>query len=200
METLHHRISRAVQEKRWTPIRATRGGTPFSHLFFADDLLLFGQAFYLQAKVMDHIMDSFCQAFGQLMNRTKSILWFSPNTPGYLKHSISTGLGITCTASLGTYLGVPLIHGRVTKSTYQYLVDRVRRKLTAWKINFLSRAARVTLIQTTLRAIPIHAMQSTLIPMTTVEAIEKVCRAFFWGERGMVRKMHTLHWDKICQP
>lgn len=113
METLHHRISHAVQEKLWTSIRVVRWGTSFSHLFFVDDLLLFGQASYSQAKIMEHILVFFCQDSRQLMNRHKSVLWFSPNTPGYLKHSISSGLGVTCASSLGTYLGVPLIHGRV---------------------------------------------------------------------------------------
>ncbi|MBA0812511.1 hypothetical protein Gohar_026477, partial [Gossypium harknessii] len=36
--------------------------------------------------------------------------------------------------NLGTYLGPPLLHNRVTNSTLSFLVDKVRRKLQNWDI------------------------------------------------------------------
>lgn len=61
MEVLHHRISYEVDTCQWKPIWMGRRGVALSHLFFADDLLLFGQASHSQAKVMEHILDGFCQ-------------------------------------------------------------------------------------------------------------------------------------------
>ena len=41
IERLSHGIIQAINQGRWKPIRLTRIGTPLSHLFFTDDLLLF---------------------------------------------------------------------------------------------------------------------------------------------------------------
>lgn len=48
------------------------------------------------------------------------------------------------TDDLGKYLGVPLIHGRVTKSPYQDIAAKVNAKLSNWKVNTLSLAGHVT--------------------------------------------------------
>lgn len=42
------------------------------------------------------------------------------------------------TDDLGNHLGVPLLHKRVSKSTFNRVVEKVRRRLTGWKTNVLS--------------------------------------------------------------
>jgi signal recognition particle subunit SEC65 len=44
MDKLSHLIAEAIEEGRWKPMRAGRNVPLISHLMFADDLLLFGQA------------------------------------------------------------------------------------------------------------------------------------------------------------
>ncbi|KAH1046923.1 hypothetical protein J1N35_037707 [Gossypium stocksii] len=44
MERLGHLIENSIEEGTWEPIRLSRQGPSVSHLFFADDLLLFGRA------------------------------------------------------------------------------------------------------------------------------------------------------------
>lgn len=65
METLHHKIARAVAGHRWKPCKANRRGPPVAHLFFADDMLLFGEASVTQAEVMENILNEFCSSLGQ---------------------------------------------------------------------------------------------------------------------------------------
>ncbi|KAL9431609.1 hypothetical protein AB3S75_026743 [Citrus x aurantiifolia] len=50
---------------------------------------------------------------------------------------------------------MPLLHNRVTKATYQEIVDTVDKKLSGWNAMLLSLAGRITLAQSVIQAIPI---------------------------------------------
>lgn len=44
LERLAHRIQQVVEFDGWRPLRASRSGPPVSHLFFADDFMLFAES------------------------------------------------------------------------------------------------------------------------------------------------------------
>ena len=44
MEKLSHLINQKLVEGSWKPVKTSRNGPVISHLFFTDDLILFGQA------------------------------------------------------------------------------------------------------------------------------------------------------------
>ena len=60
---------------------------------------------------------------------------------------ISNRLGVVVTKELGKYLGVPIIHGRVTRKSHGYIVDRMKEKVQVWHPRNLSMAGRITLSQ-----------------------------------------------------
>ncbi|KAA3469798.1 LINE-1 reverse transcriptase isogeny [Gossypium australe] len=78
--------------------------------------------------------------------------------------------------NLGTYLGVPLLHDRVTKNTLNFVVDKVRKKLQSWDARKLSFAGRITLVQSVLLSIPNYFMQSLMIPKSVCADIERLVR------------------------
>lgn len=117
-----------MDRKEWSVVSVNRGGPKLSHIFFDDDLLLFGEASFSQAQVMEHTLAQFCGISDQVVNRGKSRIWFSPNTPNYLWHSISSEFHIPMTNDFGTYLGMPIHHGR-KKGMFSYLVERTQCKL-----------------------------------------------------------------------
>ena len=45
--------------RAWKPVNISRGGPEISHIFFADDLILFGKATIHQAKTMKECLDIF---------------------------------------------------------------------------------------------------------------------------------------------
>lgn len=63
---------------RWKAIPVTRGGTRISHLMFADDVVLFGEASAEQARLVENCLNEFCERSGQKVNTQKSSIYFPP--------------------------------------------------------------------------------------------------------------------------
>ena len=81
---------------------------------------------------------------------------------------------ISTTTKIGTYLGTPIFATRRKAMAYQYLVDKIQRKIEGWQIKYLSVARRVTLIKSTSASILIHAMQTTLLSQKINRQINKL--------------------------
>ncbi|CAN1807597.1 Putative ribonuclease H protein At1g65750 [Linum perenne] len=97
------------------------------------------------------------------------------------------------------YLGVPALHGRVSKDTYFYIIERMRRKLDGWKRNSLSLAGRVTLATSVLNSIPSYAMQTSILPISITNRIDRIIRDFVWGGTPEKRKTNLVSWDCVCR-
>ena len=70
---------------------------------------------------------------------------------------------IPTTTQIGTYLGTPIFTTHRKANAYQYLVDKIQKKIEGWQVKYLSVAGYVTLIKSTSTSIPINAMQTTLL-------------------------------------
>ena len=64
MEVLGHLIKEKCRDKKWIPIKASRSGIAFSHLFFADDLVLFAKADGRNCSAIRDALDEFCNISG----------------------------------------------------------------------------------------------------------------------------------------
>ena len=92
------------------------------------------------------------------VSKTKTQVFFSHNIKSAEAKEIGDSLGFSVTKNLGKYLGVPIIHSRVNKLTYQGILDKVNQRLSGWNAIHLSLAGRITLTQSVIQAIPIYAM------------------------------------------
>ena len=125
IERLSHGIIQAVNQGRWKPIRLTRIGTPLSHLFFADDLLLFLEASYGQVDILNDVVENFCRSSGAKVSNQKTQGFFSKIVPVTLTSGIGKALGFSVTNNLGRYLGMPLLHDRVSKKRIKVLLTKL---------------------------------------------------------------------------
>ena len=83
--------------------------------------------------------------------------------PRRTKNLIAGIFDIPTTTQIRTYLGTPIFTTRQKANAYQYLLDKIQKKIEGWQVKYLSVAGHVTLIKSTSTSIPIHAMQITLL-------------------------------------
>ena len=159
MEYLGHLIEQKCVNGDWVPLKAFKDNLGFSHLLFADDIILFSKVEARGCEAISDVLDKFCRESGQKISLDKSRIYFSPNVRNELKEEISERLGIRETNNIGKYVGFPLKHRGVPRNPYNFIVERVMNKLAGWKSKYLSFAWWVVLIKSIMLAIPNHVMQ-----------------------------------------
>lgn len=171
---------------------------------FADDVLLFAKASVGQVSLIKQILDLFCRCSGQKLSEEKTRIYFSKNVGRHVRQEICQEIcqesGFQMTEDLGKYLGVPILHEKVNRRSFQFILDKVDQRLSTWKVKSLSFAGRVTLTKAVIQALPSYVMQFAHIPRFICDEIDKRCRRFVWGESGSERKMHHIKWEKLCRP
>lgn len=58
-------LVKEVREQKWKTFKPCRQGPEVFHIFFADNLLLFREASFSQARLMEHVLADFCGVLGQ---------------------------------------------------------------------------------------------------------------------------------------
>lgn len=200
LEYLSIMIEKEVREGHWRGIQPTRNSTSFSHLFFTDDIILLGKADRATCGAMKKTLDLFCARSGQSINSNKSRVIFSKNTDSSTRRCITNMLGIEESEEIGKYLGFPMDLTASRASSFNFIVDKVKDKLSGWKANLISRAGRAVLINSVMNTIPNHVMQCTYLPQSTCKALDRLSRDFLWGSSEQQKKMHMIAWDTVTKP
>jgi len=145
-------------------------------------------------------LNEFCIAFGMKVNVLKSKAVCSKRVHESVKQSIKEISFIRFVANLGHYLGFPLIQGRATKDTYDYILENMHRRLSTWKGNLLNKAGRVCLAKSVTTAMPIYTMQMHYLPSNICDKIDRVTKSFIWGGTGSNRKWNRVKWSAVTSP
>lgn len=75
------------------------------------------------------------------------------------------------------------------------LLKQVQAKFEWWKLNFLSRAGRLTLAQSVLWSLPIFNMQLERLSVWVHKDLDRTMRRCVWGLSNGRRGVHLLSWE-----
>jgi hypothetical protein len=99
------------------------------------------------------------------------------------------------------YLGIPLSITSLPKSAWQYLIDKVADRLSVWKGNLMHRSGRLTLIKSTLSAVPVHKTISLELPAWVRKGLIKIMRGFLWtGTESVQGDKCAVAWNQVQRP
>lgn len=158
-------------------------------LQYADGTLILLKGETDQATALKEILDSFTRFSGLQINYHKSTL-----VPIHLaeesKEMVTQILQCPTSSLPCSYLGLPL---STTKSTHNMLlpvISKVDKYLAGWMP--LSKGGRLTMINSIISAIPTYYMSCCIWPEKSIEAIDKIKRAFLWQGEKSIKGGHCL--------
>ncbi|KAA3465749.1 reverse transcriptase [Gossypium australe] len=179
--------------------KASRKGLEISHLLFADDCMMFGEATEKGARVLKDLLNTYERCSGQCVNFGKSTIFYSTNTTEGSKAAVGRLLGVRSSSSPKKYLGLPNMVGRQKKEAFQNLVDRIASRIERWSSRLLSQGGKEVFIKSVLQAIPTHAMSCFLFPRVLCEKIESILARFWWQKGPGKRGIHWCQWRFLCR-
>ncbi|KAL9659874.1 hypothetical protein QQ045_024684 [Rhodiola kirilowii] len=151
-----------------------------THLLFADDLLIFTNGSKRSMENLMCIINEFCQRSGQRLNNAKSLIFFPKEYPDERKSMLLRTTGFSTGHFPVMYLGAPLFVGCAKIEYFQYLEDKVKRRIGGWMKNLLSMGGKITLINSVLNSTSLHCMAVLPVPKTILGRLTRLFRDFLW--------------------
>lgn len=185
--------------KKIKGVKIAHGAPEITHLFFADDSLMFCRANKEEITHLTNIITTYQAASGQLVNVNKSEILFSKHVKNETRHSIHQILPMQRVEHFSKYLGLPTYIGRAKTQVFQHVQDKIWKKLKGWKEKNLSFAGRATLIKAVAQAIPTYVMSNFLLPKGLCDQMESQICNFWWGSNVDRKKIHWVNWKKTCK-
>lgn len=144
----------------------------FTHLSFADDLMLFCHGDIDLIRVIKNSLEMFNNQSGLSVNLAKSQI-FTAGMDRDVKQVIMGQLGFQAQSLRVTYLGVPLITSRLTNLNCMPLVERITSRIKLWTSATLSYTGRIQLIRSVLFSMQVYWATKLILPKATIKAIKK---------------------------
>jgi hypothetical protein len=196
-EALSALLAKANEEGILEGVPTSRRGPRLSHLFFADDSLLFCRSTLTQWENLTKVLRVYEEALGQRLNNNKTSIFFGRNTNMEDKQKILEASGLPDSQRYDTYLGLPALVGKSRTAAFRSIVDRVWKKLQDWKLKLLSQAGREILLKAVVQAIPTYCMSVFLLPRALCAEINSHMRKFWWGHKENRSQVHWMSWERL---
>ncbi|XP_026410805.1 uncharacterized protein LOC113306033 [Papaver somniferum] len=147
MEYLSRSLLVAETNKSITGIKVSRKSLLISHLFFADDILIFGQANMQHLDHILHTLQEFGKLSGQILNFDKSCVYFIKNLSPNDCANLARALNMYLVSDSEKYLGAPLLLGHSKIKFVDLIIQSFEARLNNYIGTTINQAGRSTLIK-----------------------------------------------------
>jgi len=196
-EGLSSMLQRTEENGKIEGISVCRGAPRINHLFFADDSLILMRACSGNAQELGRILQVYEKASGQMVNRDKSAVLFSPNTSSIDKAEVRQAPNIVQEAKNEKYLGLLVSIGKSRKKAFEYIKKKVWVRIQGWQEKLLSKAGKEILIKAVAQAIPTYAMSCFELTKGLCDELNSMIGRWWWSQNDKKNNIHWLAWDKL---
>ncbi|XP_026399658.1 uncharacterized protein LOC113295544 [Papaver somniferum] len=189
-DVLSRNITKLFMEKKMSHM-VTRGGISSTHLFFADDIMIFCKGNLKSLHNLVDVLGKYQTASGQTVCRQKSKIYYGG---GYLSRRayLAEYLGMSVATFPNRYLGVQIIPGTVRYHHISGVVEKIKAQLSGWKGFLLSFHNRIVLVKSVTASYSIHNMAIYKWPRKLIFQCERAIRNFIWtGDSNLWWKILT---------
>ena len=199
MEALSSLINRAVEGNYFVGSRIAVGrgeDLVIFHLLYADDTLIFCQANIEHLKYLSWILMWFEALSGLKINLNKSEV--IPIGTVDNMEELASELGCKVGSFPTPYLGLPLGAKHKALGVWDAIEERFQKRLAPWKMQYISKGGRATLIRSTLSSLPIYYLSLFRMPQKVSTRLEIIQRQFLWGGNDHDKKIALVKWATVC--
>ena len=139
-------------------------------------------------------MQVYEEASGQKVNLHKSSIFFGKGCGNARKAELQRTIGINSEALSEKYLGLPTLVGRSKDGTFKYVKESSAGKVSGWKGQGLSKAAREVLVKSGLQSTPTLTMSCFHLTKNMCRNLNSISSNFWCGEANGERKVQWLAW------
>ena len=181
-EGLNAIFRKAAMEGEIKGFSLCRNGPKLTLLFFADDCLFFCKYTLEECHKIQSLLYFYEVASGQMINKEKTMLFFSKNTNAQTQDAIKEDLNVPAIQHYKKYLGHPSFIGRKKKVCFTKVKERIWARMQSWKEKLLSQAGKEVMIKTVIQSIPTYSMSVFKMTVSLSKEIETMIRKFWWGQ------------------
>lgn len=157
-EGLSVMLQNQARQKQINGFKASRNAPLISHMFFADDSLIFCQTNEGECRSLLETLNSYGKVSGKKVNFQKSTIIFVKGLSAARRGAITDKTGIQRIGGFGRYLGLPEMIGRSKNATFSFIKQRVMQKLESWYSKLLPPAGKKVLVKAVATALPTYWM------------------------------------------
>ncbi|GJV34238.1 RNA-directed DNA polymerase, eukaryota [Tanacetum coccineum] len=133
---------------------------------------------------------------GLSINIKKSHL-LGVGVPSHFVNEAADMLGCSVMKAPFKYLGITVGGNTSLVKTWDETINKLKLRLSKWKLKTLSIGGRLTLLKSVLGSTPIYSMSLYKVPKFVLNVMESIRRNFFNGIQDGEKKISWIKWAKV---